>query len=323
MATGLDVKLLRMLVVSDRHGSLTRAAEALGITQSALSHHIKDSERRMAVEIFHRVGKRLRFSAIGEELLQTAKTVAGEIDRIEADLALFREGYGPVVRLGSGAYGCEAWLPDFIRDLGRRGSPRFAVEILMGGLAFPPVNAVIDGQIDIAISGGEIADRRVRAVKLFEDELVALLPAGHPLCARPYLEPADFREEVQLSYSAVAEKGFEDDRFFRPARAMPKRWLRAGDVAMIVEMVRRGLGVSILSRWAVARQVAAGGLVARSLGRHGLATDWQAVLRAGEPRDSPASQAAGLLAEWWRKRISRAPARGSRAGNRIPSGSRS
>ena len=50
MATGLDVKLLRMLVAIDRHGSLTRAAEALGITQSALSHHIKDSERRMAVE---------------------------------------------------------------------------------------------------------------------------------------------------------------------------------------------------------------------------------------------------------------------------------
>src|SRR5215469_13958905 len=129
MATGLDVKLLRMLVAIDRHGSLTRAAEALGMTQSALSHHIKDSERRMAVEIFHRVGKRLRFSAIGEELLQAAKTVAGEIDRIEADLALFREGYGPIVRLGSGAYGCEAWLPDFIRDLQRETSPRFAIEI--------------------------------------------------------------------------------------------------------------------------------------------------------------------------------------------------
>src|SRR6516164_7319332 len=275
-----------MLVAIDRHGSLTRAAEALGMTQSALSHRIKDSERRMAVEIFHRVGKRLRFSAIGEELLQAAKTVAGEIDRIEADLALFREGYGPIVRIGSGAYGCEAWLPDFIRDLGRsagRDGPRFALEILMGGLAFPPVNAVIDGQIDIAICGGEIADRRVRAVKLFDDELVALLPTGHPLAARPYLEPADFREEVQLSYSAVAEKGFEDDRFFRPAR----------------------------------------GLVIKSLGRNGLATGWQAVLRAGEPKESPAGQAAGLLAEWWRRRLSRASARGSRAGNRIPSGSRS
>ena len=108
MATGLDVKLLRMLAAIDRHGTLTRAAGVLGITQSALSHHIKESERRMAVEIFHRVGKRLRFTAIGEELLQAARVVTGEIDRVEGDLALFRQGYGPIVRLGSGAYGCEA-----------------------------------------------------------------------------------------------------------------------------------------------------------------------------------------------------------------------
>jgi len=142
----------------------------------------------------------------------------------------------------------------------------------------------------------------VRRLKLFEDELVAVLPARHRLAKRDYLEPADFREEVQLSYSAVTEKGFEDERFFRPARAMPKRWLRAGDVAMILAMVRRGLGVSILSRWAVANHLAAGGLVMKPLGRNGLSTDWQAVIRAGEPKESPADQAATLLAEWWRTR---------------------
>src|SRR5215468_10017438 len=126
MPASIDIKLLRMLVAIERHGSLTRAAQAMGITQSALSHHIKESERRTAVAIFHRVGKRLRLTAIGEELLQAAKTVTGEIDRIESDLSLFREGYGPVVRLGTGAYGCEDWLPDFVRDFSRDGT-RFAI----------------------------------------------------------------------------------------------------------------------------------------------------------------------------------------------------
>ena len=102
MPAGLDIKVLRMLVAIDRHGSLTRAAQSLGITQSALSHHIKETERRAAVDIFHRVGKRLHLTAIGEELLQAAKSIVGEVDRIEGDLALFREGLGPVVRLGSG-----------------------------------------------------------------------------------------------------------------------------------------------------------------------------------------------------------------------------
>jgi LysR family transcriptional regulator, regulator for metE and metH len=301
MATGLDVKLLRMLVAIDRHGSLTRAAGALGITQSALSHHIGETERRTAVKLFHRVGKRLRFSAIGEELLQTAKSVTAEIDRIEADLALFRDGYGPVVRLSSGAYGCEDWLPDFLIDFARLGE-RVAVEVLEPGLSFPLVSAVIDGQADIAIAGGEIADRRVTCLPLFEDELVGLLPAGHPLADRPFLEAADFADEVQLSYSAISEKGFEDDRFFRPARANPRRWVRAGNVAMIAEMVRRGLGVTILSRWAVEKRLAGGGLVMKRLGRQGLPTRWQAVIRAGELEESPAGRAAAHLASWWAER---------------------
>jgi LysR family transcriptional regulator, regulator for metE and metH len=298
LAAGLDIKVLRMLVAIDRHGSLTRAAQALGITQSALSHHIKETERRTAVEIFHRVGKRLHLTAIGEELLQAAKTILGEVDRIEGDLALFREGFGPVVRVGTGAYACHGWLPRFIADVGSQGA-RFDIEILDNSLSFPLIKAVVDGKIDVAICGGEIDDRRVRRHHLFDDELVAVLPAGHPLAARRHLEAADFAGETYLSYSTIPEKGFEDDRFFRPARAMPKRWRRAGDVAMIVEMVRQGLGVSILSRWAVEPALRTRGLVLKRLTATGLPTTWQAVVRANELKDSGAVQVATRLAQWW------------------------
>jgi len=298
MPAGLDIKVMRMLVAIDRHGSLTRAAQSLGITQSALSHHIKETERRAAVDIFHRVGKRLHLTAIGEELLQAAKSIVGEVDRIEGDLALFREGLGPVVRLGSGAYACHGWLPRFMATLAGRGE-RFDIEILDNSLAYPLIKAVIDGKVDIAICGGEIDDKRVRRHHLFEDELVGVLPAGHPLAGRRHLDASDFAEEMYLSYSTIPEKGFEDERFFRPARAMPKRWRRAGDVAMILEMVRQGLGVSILSRWAVAPASGAGGLVMKKLTAKGLPTNWQAVTRANEPKESGSSLVAARLAQWW------------------------
>jgi len=298
MPAGLDIKVMRMLVAIDRHGSLTRAAQSLGITQSALSHHIKETERRAAVDIFHRVGKRLHLSAIGEELLQAAKSIVGEVDRIEGDLALFREGLGPVVRLGSGAYACHGWLPRFIAELGG-GGERFDIEILDNSLAYPLIKAVIDGKVDIAICGGEIDDRRVRRHHLFDDELVGVLPADHPLAGRRYLDATDFAMEIYLSYSTIPEKGFEDERFFRPARAMPKRWRRAGDVAMILEMVRQGLGVTILSRWAAAPALNAGGLVMKKLTAKGLPTNWQAVTRANEPKESGASLVAARLAQWW------------------------
>ena len=109
----------------------------------------------------------------------------------------------------------------------------------------------------------------------------------------------DFAKETYLSYSTIPEKGFEDERFFRPARAMPKRWRRAGDVAMIIEMVRQGLGVSILSRWAVEPALRRPGLVAKRLTAKGLPTAWQAVVRANEMKDSGAVQVASRMTEWW------------------------
>jgi LysR family transcriptional regulator, regulator for metE and metH len=298
--SGLDIKLLRMLVAIDRHGSLTRAASALGLTQSALSHHIKEAERRMAVVLFHRVGKRLHPTGMGEELLQAAKGIVGEIERIEGELDLYRQGYGPVVRIASGAYGCQGWLPAFLAELAAGGA-RYDVEILDNGSAAPLPNSVIDGAVDVAIFGGEVADRRLRAHHLFADELVALLPAGHRLAAKRHLEAADFADEVFLSYSTVPERGLEDHRFFRPAKANPRRWIRAGNVEMIVEMVRRGLGVSILSRWAIEPLLAGGGLALACLTGAGLPANWHAIVRASELKDSAPAELAECLAAWCRR----------------------
>ena len=299
MAVSLDLKVLRMLVAIHRHGSVTRAAAALGITQSALSHHIRETERRTAVALFHRVNRRLHFTAMGEEILGAARTIIAEVDRVESDLELFRKGYGPVVRIGSGAYGCEGWLPRFIADLAA-DQGQFDIEVL-GGPSFPLVNAVIDGVVDLGICGGDVEDRRVRTFPLFEDELVGILPSGHPLAGRAYLEPGDFRDEIFLTYSTVPEKGFEDDRFFRPAKTLPRRWVKAGDVAMIVEMVRAGLGVSILSRWAVCERIGRGGIEIKRLTRAGLPTRWQAVIRANELKDSPNAKLGQRLSAWWAK----------------------
>ena len=71
----------------------------------------------------------------------------------------------------------------------------------------------------------------------------------------------------------------------------------------IVEMVRRGLGVSILSRWAVAPRLAGGGLALARLTRSGLPTHWHAVIRAKELKDSAPAQIAQRLADWCGRKL--------------------
>ena len=70
---------------------------------------------------------------------------------------------------------------------------------------------------------------------------------------------------------------------------------------MIVEMVRAGLGVSILSRWAVSERIGPGGIEIKRLTRAGLPTRWQAVIRANELKDSPNAKLGQRLTAWWAK----------------------
>ena len=280
MPAGLDIKVMRMLVAIDRHGSLTRAAQALGITQSALSHHIKETERRTAVDIFHRVGKRLHLTAIGEELLQAAKSIVGEVDRIEGDLALFREGFGPGGAAGQRRL-CLPWLASPLHGRTRRAGRAVRHRDPGQQPRLSPDQGRHRRQ-------GRYRDLRRRDRRPPRAPPPSVRRRARWACCRPvialarrgHLEAADFAAETYLSYSTIPEKGFEDERFFRPARAMPKRWRRAGDVAMILEMVRQGLGVSILSRWAVEPALERPGLVAKKPDGQGPADD----LAGGHPR---------------------------------------
>ena len=99
MPPHLDLRHLRMLVALDRHGTVTGAAAALGLTQPALSHQIQEAERRAGVPLFRRVKKRLVFTWQGQELLTSARLVVAEMERAEADLARYSNTVNAVVRL--------------------------------------------------------------------------------------------------------------------------------------------------------------------------------------------------------------------------------
>ncbi len=298
MVASLDVKLMRMLVAIDQHKTLTKAAESLLVTQSALSHQIRDAERRAGMQFFYKVNKKLHFTEVGAHLLQGARPILDAVDRLEGDLRLYKHAAGPKITIGTGPYSCEEWLPDFIRYWTTQSPAPTQIEIIQHGIDFPLSNAIRSGEIDIGIAPGEVTDPRLGARPLFNDELVGVIGKKSPLRKKSCLGAADFVEETYLTYSTVPERGYEDDQLFRPARLYPKRWLRFGSIGMIVAMIERGGGLSILSRRAVESYEQAGRILLRPLTDAGIHVTWQAVLRTAMPSSSPASRCAAAMAEW-------------------------
>ena len=292
----LDIRDLELVREVTDCGSLTEASRRLHVTQSALSHRLQELERRLGVPLFHRHPRRMTPTLAGERIARAAAQVLGEI-KIAWDEAhaLGDGGVGPL-RISTACYTGYAWLPEVLIPF-RRRHPGVEVSIDAGSTGHA-VDAVRGGTIDLALVPGPVQDDALQSAPLFRDELVALLPAEHPLAERPYLEPGHFRDQHVISYSADPQKSFFLGGILGPAGVTPSRVTGVPLTEAIVELVKAGEGVSLLARWAVESQAADGQLALRPLGEGGYHRTWHAVTL----RHTPAIEAfttllRGVLAE--------------------------
>lgn len=298
MATRLDTRILRTLVAVQDYGTLSKAAEALGLTQSALSHQIREAERQCGAQLFRRVGRRLHLTPLGDQLQDSARLVVAEIERAEDNLENHRGGMGAVVRVSGGAYGCHDWMPRYLVQRRDEGSEK-PIELLDNSIGQPMYKALTDGRVDVILCAGAPRDRRIEAIPVFDDELMAIMAPNHALRSRGHIEAADFGGQTYLTYSTVSEMDFEGERLFRPSKTSPKRFLRVGTVEAIIAMVAEGLGLSILSSWAVRAAERRGRIKLKRVTKSGLDVTWNLCIRAAEPSNSAARMLAEDMAQWW------------------------
>lgn len=296
MTPRLDIRHLQMLAAIAREGNVTRAAQTIGLTQSALTHRIREAERRLGSALYTRAGKGLRTTPAGEILTAVAERVLGELERAEHAAVEMSVGVEHVVRIGIGTYTRYHWLPSFLKVL-RTRAPGLQVEVFADAMQ-RPLEMLLDGTIDVAIVATQSRPPGLAWIPLFTDELVAITPIDHRFTRRDYIEAEALRDEVWISYGTKTEPGFESERFMRPAQVWPKRFLRVELPEAIVELVRAGMGVSILSRWAVEPYLRAGTLACTRLGEAGLDIDWFAAVREADAEDAPARRLAESLAAW-------------------------
>ena len=107
----LEVRHLSLVNEIASTGSVTRAAERLHLTQSALSHQLRDIESRLGIQLFLRLGKKMVLTPPGERVLGAAKRVLDEIGRTEEDLKLMSQNGKGVLRLCTQCNTGYHWLP--------------------------------------------------------------------------------------------------------------------------------------------------------------------------------------------------------------------
>ena len=305
-ALQIDLRHLRLVVAVSESGGQTRAARKLNLTQSALSHQLRDLESRVGAPLFIRASRRMVLTAVGERILASARRVLHEVETLERDLITEASAGGAgVVRLATECYTCYHWLPGVVTAF-RQEWPRVDVRIVAEATA-NPVRALLDGALDLAIVAGDVDERRLGCTSLFEDEQVVVVAPTHPLASQTFVDPEDLREEHLILYTTHSSESSVLREVLRPAGVEPKNLTRVQLTEAIVELVKAGLGVSVLARWAIAPQLRDRSLVGIPLTTRGFHRRWWAVTRPHETTPAYQQSLVELLARHLRGGPASAP----------------
>jgi LysR family transcriptional regulator, regulator for metE and metH len=277
----LEIRHLRLVAGIADAGSMTAAADRLCLTQSALSHQLRDIEARVGTPFFTRLGRRMVLTAAGRRVLDTARRVIGDVQRTEEDLRRLAGHTDGSIRVCTECNTGYHWLGPLLTSF-RRKHPRVMVHVAAEATG-DPVPALLDGRVDLAILIDPEADRRLRLRPLFGDEMVAIVAKTDPLAKRRWISAEELAAQHLLLYSSNPDDSFTYRRVLRPAGLTPARVSFIMLTEAMIELARAGAGVGILPRWSAQRAIAGGGVAALSLTRRGMRRQWVAATLAAQP----------------------------------------
>src|SRR5262245_56035075 len=196
----IDIRHLRMIAAIAGAGSVTEAARELHLTQSAISHQLRGIEDRLGTPLFMRLGKRMVLTPAGERVLATARRVLEDLRIAEDDVRRLRADRGGVVRVCAQCNTGYHWLPALV-SVFRRKHPEIDVALAVE-CTMRPVEALLEGKLDVAIVTQPVRHAHVRVRPLFEDEHAAIVVPDHPFAKRAFVRPEDLGAERLLLYSS-------------------------------------------------------------------------------------------------------------------------
>jgi LysR family transcriptional regulator for metE and metH len=275
----LELRHLRLVYAIQELGSLTRAAERLNVTQSALSHQLREIEDRLGVQLFLRVGKRLVASEAGEQLGRRAREILQTVVDVEDDLLQRARARRGTIRLTTECYTCYHWLPPLLKRF-QKPYPEVQVQIVAGATG-RSIDALLEGSVDLALTTRTPKRHDLRSRHLFDDELMLITAPDHPLASRKYVVPSDLTAERVILYSKPPFSHFHE-QFFGGTGIEPKEVVDVQLTEAMISMIQAGLGVGAFARWAVQAELKKGTVAAVQLGRNGLHREWKAVTRASD-----------------------------------------
>jgi len=274
----LEIRHLETLMAIRDGGSLFEAAERLHVTQSALSHQLRDLETRLGTALLNRRTRPARLTTAGLRVVALAENVLPQVRATERELQRLAAGRTGRLHLAIDCHSCFQWLMPAL-DAFRQQWPDVALD-LSAAFSFAPLPALVRGDLDLVITSDPQPLDAVHYQPLFSYEMVLAVSSDNPLAGYRHIEAHQLADQVLITYPVDRQRLDIYSKFLDPADAQPESVRTAELTPVLVQLVASNRGVAALPSWALTEYLAQGWLRSCRLGPRGVWSTLYAALRA-------------------------------------------
>ena len=241
---GVTLKQAHAFVAVARYANFRRAADRLAVSQSSITVQVRELEDRIGVPLLERTTRSVRLTPAGEELLPEFERLIGMAARISAKGAQLASGRSGQVRVGTLPSIAAEFLPAVLAGF-RTEYPYVHLEILEA-VEQELVSLVKQRKCDLALTSAGMLEPGLHFEPLFSDDLVAVMPAAHPLARADAVSLRDLaRDQLILtrwgtSLRLAVEQAFDSEQL-KIAPAFEVIYLSTA-----VGFAQKGLGIALV-----------------------------------------------------------------------------
>ncbi|MEO9967397.1 MAG: LysR family transcriptional regulator [Reichenbachiella sp.] len=264
----MEIKYLKLIQTIADEGNISNSADRLFLTQSALSHQLKEIEERLGFKIFIRSRNNWKLTGEGIELYKLSQTVLNEIEERLLKIKDIREGSRGTIRISTECYSFYHGLPKFIQKMGLL-YPQINIHMIVEA-THHPVSKLLSNEIDIALVTTKPENSRLKTIELFEDEVYAIMHPENLLADKKYLEAQDFTHQHLIIHSFPLETVSVYNLFLRPHKVESEKVTAIPLTEVALELVQTNMGITCLPRWTLKSFKLPHHLAFKPLGPNGL-----------------------------------------------------
>lgn len=264
----MEIKYFRLIKTIVEEGSIANSADKLFLTQSALSHQLRQLEERLGFKVFFRTRNKWELTEEGRELYDLGNVIIESIEKGFQNIKQLQVNSVGSIKVSTECYSFYQGLPAFIEKMGIL-YPEINIDLVLEA-THQPIPKILSKEIDVAIVTSKPINETLVSVDVFEDEIFAMMHSENSLSTKDYIDSNDFTSTHLIIHSFPLETVSVYEQFLKPNKITPRKISAIPLTEVALEMVNANIGILCVPKWAMKSFNISDDLIFKRIGKNGL-----------------------------------------------------